>query len=123
MSAPTYQRLCSQTAMPGLPIKKRTLSENLAQNGFHIFENFFSEPEIRGLCDEMRRIESLPPENSPRNLLRSSDLVNQIAHTLLAPLRDALGDATAPFSAFFLDKSAERNWQMPWHQNLRLPVE
>lgn len=76
------------------------------------------------LRTEMQRCEAVPGANPLQSLLITSAAVRRIAHSpvLTAPLSAYLGENVVPFSAFFLDKSSARNWQMPWHQNLRIPV-
>ncbi|MBX3723274.1 MAG: phytanoyl-CoA dioxygenase family protein [Turneriella sp.] len=100
-------------------------TEELTQSGFCTLQRGFGETEIGDLCDEMVRCESEFEDGPVQSLLKTSELVRKIAAAtpLLETVHAHLGPNAVPFSAFFLDKSAHSNWQMPWHQNLRIPVE
>lgn len=97
----------------------------LTQCGYCTLGHAFSENEVRAFCAELLRCESLSNSTPVQNLLKISTLVRSTAYApaLMQPVRAYLGESAVPFSAFFLDKSTHSNWQMPWHQNLRIPVE
>ena len=93
--------------------------------GFGIMQDGIESGDVKKLRLEMKRVLRSTPSNLAKNLLRTSDLVASFAsQSTIADVANALlGGGANAFSAFFLDKTRESNWQMPWHQNLRLPVE
>ncbi len=100
------------------------LEQQVAEHGFAILNGMLSRQGIEYLLSEMTDLEKKAAPGKPQNLLRASPAVASVAnHPALAPvIRDILGSKARPFAAFFLDKTADSNWQIPWHQNLRLPV-
>lgn len=57
-----------------------------------------------------------------RNLLRDSDLIQEVATTsILAQVaEEILGENTNPVRAILFDKTPETNWSVPWHQDTNI---
>jgi ectoine hydroxylase-related dioxygenase (phytanoyl-CoA dioxygenase family) len=103
---------------------RENLKQDIDEHGFGILHGVFSQQGVDYLLTEMASLEKRPAPEKPQNLLRMSPMVASVAnHPALVPvIRDILGSKARPFTAFFLDKTPDSNWQIPWHQNLRLPV-
>ena len=96
----------------------------LAREGAVALTDALDAEAISTLGAECERIFSDPIAKAA-SLLRRSPMVAAVSREgpIATSVRALLGAAAIPFSAFFLDKTLDGNWEMPWHQNLRIPVE
>ena len=98
----------------------------LAREGAVALTDAFDAKAISTLGAECDRTLSDPTATATAaTLLRRSPMVTALSEEgpIATTARALLGPAAIPFSAFFLDKTLDGNWEMPWHQNLRIPVE
>ena len=96
----------------------------LAREGAVALTDVFDAEAISTLRAECDRTFS-DPTATAASLLRRSPMVTALSKEgpIATIVHALLGAAPIPFSAFFLDKTLDGNWVMPWHQNLRIPVE
>jgi hypothetical protein len=103
----------------------RHIQEALINEGFVITDLLFGPEVLENLLKELAGIGAFNYEQPQiLNLLKACDNLKVIAYdeTLLSLLKFTTGEDMFPVKAFILDKSTESNWEIPWHQDLKIAV-
>ncbi|MBT1698061.1 phytanoyl-CoA dioxygenase family protein [Fulvivirgaceae bacterium PWU4] len=93
------------------------------QQGFAVVQQYFTTQTLDDLLREYDRIETGAP--SMDNLLNRSDVVRDMAFEprILNLVKSVIGGAAIPVTAFFLNKTQDNNWTLPWHQDIKVAVD
>lgn len=92
------------------------------QEGISGIPDYLCDEDLAALSREYDRIETGKP--CWDNLWKRSDVVKKMAFAprTLQLVKRIIGDAAIPVTAFFLNKTLDNNWQLPWHQNTKVAV-
>ncbi|MBT2560098.1 hypothetical protein J7E50_02535 [Pedobacter sp. ISL-68] len=98
--------------------------DNLTNNGFADATLLFEPAIIEKLLDALVVAGAFDYDKHLDIPLLSLSEVNVIAHfeQLLSLIKRYSGETMFPVKAFILDKTAESNWEIPWHQDLKIAV-
>lgn len=93
------------------------------EQGFAVVPRYFTPHTLGTLNREYERIER--GEASLGSLFRRSAIVREIAFDVptLGLAKSIVGEQAMPVAAFFLNKTQDSNWALPWHQNTRVAVD
>lgn len=93
------------------------------QQGFAVVQQYFTKRTLDALLREHDRLESGEP--SMGNLLNRSDVVRDMAVDpgILNLVKSIIGREAIPVTAFFLNKTKDNNWALPWHQDIKVAVD
>jgi ectoine hydroxylase-related dioxygenase (phytanoyl-CoA dioxygenase family) len=104
------------------------IGTELTNKGFAVVESFFPPPLLEALENALLKTGAFRFENDydkgTANLLVSCKAVKEIAgHPKLKALFRTLSPgAFVAIKAFVLDKTTGANWEIPWHQDLKIAV-
>ncbi len=95
---------------------------DIGEDGFQVIPNVLGAARV----DEwIAAIEAMGPKNhGARNLLARSPAIGGAARSaeLVALVTAVIGEKAFPVRALFFDKVEGANWQVAWHQDLRIAV-
>lgn len=94
----------------------------IASEGYELLRQQFDRGGCERLLDILGRVD--PERAGRRNILESCpEILPYIeGESLYAPVRALLGPKARLVRALYFDKTAERNWQVGWHQDLSIAV-
>ncbi|MFC4158135.1 phytanoyl-CoA dioxygenase family protein [Chitinimonas lacunae] len=96
--------------------------DGLSEGGYQLLPGQLDAEQ----CDYLKTVLSrIPPERAGRrNILESCPEIWPLveAGNLYAPVRARLGPQARLVRALYFDKTAARNWQVGWHQDLSIAV-
>ena len=100
----------------------------IIDKGFFISDHFFNEYKIKKAEDSLNELGVFDfdtNEVTNTNLLHSSVPVFDLANDIrLKKLIDKISNREMyPVKAFVLDKTVANNWEIPWHQDLKIAVQ
>jgi hypothetical protein len=101
------------------------IQKALTNQGFVITDILFEPRVLESLLKDLTDIGAFNYDQPQiPNLLKACEALNKIAYDklLLSLLRLATGEEMFPVKAFILDKSTESNWEIPWHQDLKIAL-
>lgn len=102
------------------------IQKALINEGFVITDILFDPLFLEKLLQDLSDIGAFN-YHQPQvpNLLQACDSLRTLAHdkSLLSLLKLSSGEDMFPVKAFILDKSLESNWEIPWHQDLRVAMD
>lgn len=100
----------------------RAIAETNLQ-GFAVVQQYFTTHTLDILLREHDRVETGEP--SMGNLLNRSDVVRGLAfdQDILNLVKNIIGAQAVPVTAFFLNKTQQNNWALPWHQDIKVAVD
>jgi ectoine hydroxylase-related dioxygenase (phytanoyl-CoA dioxygenase family) len=93
------------------------------QQGFEIIPELFDRESMSSAIESVGKMPLRPGRAGARNALRVESVRDLAVDSRLIKIASSLlgGNAT-PFRATFVDKSAEANWLVVWHQDTALPL-
>src|SRR5580692_1629714 len=104
----------------------KTFSNEMAENGFAVFAEIFSEQEIESLLAGLQSVFDDADgrrRGGKRNLLtHPSILALATCGSLRNLIEPVLGEKWRPVRAILFDKTPQANWKVPWHQDLSIAV-
>lgn len=101
------------------------IQKALTNEGFAITDILFDRMVLESLLGDLTAIGAFSYDRPQiPNLLKACDLLKTIAcdEKLLNLLKLTTGEDMFPVKAFILDKSTESNWEIPWHQDLKIAL-
>lgn len=95
------------------------MNPNIEQHGFAADHGILSADEVRGLVSLLG-----PVSSAGRRGLLALPTVAELARSarVLELIRPHLPSEPFPVRAIYFDKSPEKNWLVPWHQDLTLAL-
>jgi ectoine hydroxylase-related dioxygenase (phytanoyl-CoA dioxygenase family) len=104
-----------------------SVAREINENGYSITDNFFDHRIIIDLEAELNNIGAFDFTNTrvgETNLLQYGPVAAIAAHSSIVALLSVLFPLPLkPVKAFILDKSVHKNWNIPWHQDLKIPLQ
>jgi ectoine hydroxylase-related dioxygenase (phytanoyl-CoA dioxygenase family) len=104
-----------------------SLTDTIKQNGYTTVNDFYSESEISKLYSELEQcgvfnFEKLIPEFE---MLNSVSVVKDLAYSdkIFSIVKSVIGENAFATNSFVLDKTLENNWELNWHQDLKIGVK
>jgi hypothetical protein len=101
------------------------IQKALTNEGFAITDALFDPMVLESLLEGLTAIGAFNYDRPQiPNLLKACDSLKNIARDekLLHLLKLTTGEEMFPVKAFILDKSTESNWEIPWHQDLKISL-
>jgi hypothetical protein len=101
------------------------IQKALTNEGFVITDILFDPMVVESLLEDLTAIGAFNYDRPQiPNLLKACDSLKTIARDekLLNLLKLTTGEDMFPVKAFILDKSTENNWEIPWHQDLKIAL-
>jgi ectoine hydroxylase-related dioxygenase (phytanoyl-CoA dioxygenase family) len=104
------------------------IKNSIQENGFSIVQHFYTDKHIDEIIEQLERHNVLLYDKqvvSDSNLVNSIPFINSLAHSsqLIALVKQVLGENSFPINAFILDKTQDCNWELDWHQDLKIAVK
>jgi len=92
---------------------------NLQQDGVEIVRDFISPERINIIKNEVNALQLSTPKYGIRNANKKIKSIDDLAHSteFQALATEILGEAPQIVRVIFFDKTAEKNWLVPWHQD------
>ncbi len=92
---------------------------DLQQDGVEIGRDFISPKQMDTIKDEVNALQLSTPKYGIRNANKKVKSIDALAHSIefknLAS--KILGEAPQIVRVIYFDKTAEKNWLVPWHQD------
>lgn len=101
------------------------IQKSLINEGFVLTDMLFDPEVLENLLTDLENIGAFNYQQPQiPDLLKACDKVNSMANdkTLISLLNLTSGENMYPVKAFILDKSIQSNWEIPWHQDLKIAV-
>lgn len=112
------------TAVKNSVMPMKYIQKALINEGFTITDMLFEPDILENLLADLEYIGAFNYEQPQVNLLKTSAKLNNIANdeTLLSLLNRTTDKDMFAVKAFILDKRTQSNWEIPWHQDLKIAV-
>jgi ectoine hydroxylase-related dioxygenase (phytanoyl-CoA dioxygenase family) len=109
-------------------MESQLIIENIIQDeGYITVNDFYSESEISILYSELEQFgvfnfEMLIPEFE---MLNSVSIVKELAYSdkIFSIVKSIIGENAFATNSFVLDKTLDNNWELNWHQDLKIAVK
>jgi ectoine hydroxylase-related dioxygenase (phytanoyl-CoA dioxygenase family) len=106
----------------------KNIKNDIVQEGFFIAEHFYTDKFIDEIIEQLDRHNALQygkQKTSAFNLLAYIPFIKTLARSqqLISLVKQVLGDSTFSTNAFVLDKTQDNNWELDWHQDLKIAVK
>ena len=94
------------------------------KDGFEYWDDVLSVEQINTVKSEINNLEQEIPRYGIRHADKLLPSVNKLAHSekLLQKAQEILGENPSLVRAIIFDKSPDKNWFVPWHQDRTVPV-
>lgn len=94
--------------------------------GFAIYKNFYSSKDLERLKAYLDRKNAFDFQQTRLNEIEFITHISKAKESLFQRLSDlaapCIGEKVMPLSAVILDKTRSDNWELDWHQDLRITV-
>ena len=92
---------------------------NLQQDGVEIMKSVISTEQMSSIKDEVDTLQLSTPKYGIRNANKKIKSIDTLAHSakFQALATEILDEAPQIVRVIYFDKTAEKNWLVPWHQD------
>lgn len=103
------------------------ISSDIQEDGFSIINRFFTNQETDEIIFELNKHRAFQYHEltaSNYNLIKSIPFIKTLTESnrLLSTAKNVIGKDALPVNAFIIDKTKINNWELDWHQDLRIAI-